>query len=237
MIAMRLTPSQLFKELLQLVYPALCCHCGEPLVGDEDSLCTHCMCHLTWARHAAMPNNDVELRLAGRVPYQAAAALFLFRQGSVVQDVVHQIKYHGNLHLAHRFGCLLGNELVSSKRFDDIDCLVPVPLHPWRKWQRGYNQSELLCRAMAEVMGKPVITNNLIRRRYTSSQTHKSRQDRMDNMKAVFAVRRPKEFENKHILLVDDIITTGATTENCYHALRSVDNLKISVAALAVTSH
>jgi ComF family protein len=184
-----------------------------------------------------MPNNDVELRLAGRVPYQAAAALFLFRQGSVVQDVVHQIKYHGNLHLAHRFGCLLGDELVGSKRFDDIDCLVPVPLHPWRKWQRGYNQSELLCRAMAEVMGKPVITNNLIRRRYTSSQTHKSRQDRMDNMKEVFAVRRPEEFENKHILLVDDIITTGATTENCYHALRSVDNLKISVAALAVTSH
>ena len=138
--------------------------------------------------------------------------------------------------MAQQYGRLLGTELLSSGRFSDIDCLVPVPLHRRRKRHRGYNQSELLCEAMSEVMHLPVVTGNLYRRRYTDTQTHKNRQARMDNMKEVFAVRHPEHFENQHILLVDDIITTGATTENCYHALSSIPHLRISIAALAVTA-
>ena len=154
----------------------------------------------------------------------------------MAQSVVHQIKYYGNLRLARQFGHLLGSELVASGRFVDVDCLIPVPLHRRRKWQRGYNQSELLCKAMAEVLHKPVVTGNLIRRRYTTSQTRKNRQDRMDNMKEVFAVRHPERLVDRHILLVDDIITTGATIENCYFALRDIPGLRISIAALAATS-
>lgn len=224
------------RELRQLVYPSLCCHCGEPLVGDERDLCTTCLSQLTWTRHAASPANDVETRFVGRVPCQSAAALLYFHQGGVVQSVVHQIKYRGNLRLARQFGRLLGSELLASGRFADVDCLVPVPLHRRRKWQRGYNQSEVLCKAMAEVLHKPVVTGNLIRRRYTTSQTHKNRQDRMDNMKEVFAVRHPERFVDRHILLVDDIVTTGATTENCYSSLRDIPGLRISIAALAATT-
>lgn len=223
-------------ELLQLIFPDVCCHCGEPLVGDERHLCTRCMAQIPWAHHAFSPGNEVEQRLAGRIPCQAGAALLLFRQGNIAQTIIHQIKYKGNLAMAQQYGRLLGNELLSSGRFSDIDCLVPVPLHRRRKRQRGYNQSELLCNAMSEVMHLPVVTDNLYRRRYTDTQTHKNRQARMDNMKEVFAVHRPERFENKHILLVDDIITTGATTENCYHALSNILNLRISIAALAVTS-
>ena len=223
-------------DLLQLFYPDLCCHCGEPLVGDERHLCTRCMAKIPWAHHALAPGNEVEQRLAGRIPCQSAAALLLFRQGNIAQTIVHQIKYRGNLAMAQQYGRLLGAELQSSGRFSNIDCLVPVPLHRRRKRHCGYNQSELLCEAMAEVMHLPVVADNLYRRHYTDTQTHKNRQARMDNMKEVFAVRHPERFENKHILLVDDIITTGATTENCYHALRIVPNLQISIAALAVTA-
>jgi len=225
------------RELLHIIFPALCCHCGAVLVGDERQLCTACLSRLPWARLAAVPDNEVELRLAGRVPCQSAASLLLFRQGNVAQTVVHQIKYQGNLPLAQQFGRLLGEELLASGRFGDVDCLVPVPLHPLRKLKRGYNQSELLCRAMSTVMGKPVVVGNLVRRRYTATQTRKNRQARMDNMAGVFAVRRPASFEGKHLLLVDDIITTGATTESCYTALRSIPALRISVASLAIASN
>lgn len=212
----------------------MCCHCGDVLVGDERDLCTSCMSRMPWARLAAVPDNDVEQRLAGRVPCLSAAALLLFRRGNVAQTVVHQIKYADNLRLAKQFGRLLGEELLDSGRFDEVDCIVPVPLHPLRKLKRGYNQSELLCRAISSVLNKPVVVNNLIRKRYTDSQTHKNRMDRMDNMADVFAVRHPERFENKHLLLVDDIITTGATTESCYAALRNIPGLRISVASLAV---
>ena len=224
------------RELSRIIFPTLCCHCGEPLVGDEQELCTSCLVQLPWTHNAPIPENEVELRLAGRVPCQSAAALLYFRQGNVAQTIVHQIKYYGNLCLAKQYGQLLANELLASGRFGDIDLLVPVPLHPRRKLQRGYNQSQLLCEAMSAVMHLPVVTGNLYRRRYTDSQTHKNRLARMDNMKEVFAIHRPKQFENKHILLVDDIITTGATTENCYHVLRTIPNLRISIASLAVTA-
>lgn len=223
------------NELLHIIFPAICCHCGRPLVGDEFELCTHCLSQLPWTHHAISSYNDVEERFIGRVPCQAAASLLYFHQGGVAQSIVHQIKYYDNLRLARQFGQLLAKELVASNRFSDVDYLVPVPLHPRRKLQRGYNQSELLCKAMSPVLGKPVVANNLIRKRYTSSQTHKNRQDRMDNMKGVFAVKHPELFEGKHILLVDDIITTGATTENCYHALSDIPNLRISIASLAAT--
>ncbi len=225
-----------FSELLQLIYPALCCHCEQPLVGDEQHLCTACLAQIPWTHNAPIADNDVETRFIGRVPCQSAASLLFFHQSAVSQSIVHQIKYFGNIRLARQFGRLMGSELLASKRFDTVDYLVPVPLHPRRKRQRGYNQSELLCKAMSEVLGKPVITNNLVRRRYTTTQTHKNRQDRMDNMKEVFAVRRPAQFADKHILLVDDIITTGATIENCYRALMHIPGLRISIASLAATT-
>lgn len=224
------------QELLKLIFPSLCCHCGEPLVGDEKYLCTQCLVHIPWAKHASYSNNDAELRLSGRIPFQAAAALLLFRKGNVAQTIIHQIKYHGNTGMANQYGTMLGMELKQSNRFNDIDYIVPVPLHSRRKRQRGYNQSELICEAVSKVFNRPVVANNLYRKQFTTSQTHKNRQDRMDNMTNVFDVRHPEQFENKHILLIDDIITTGATTENCYQALSSIPDLRISIAALAVTT-
>lgn len=225
----------MLRPLLHLFFPALCIHCGQPLVGSESHLCTHCLTEIPWTHHAAHPDNTAEMRLAGRIPTEASAALMTFRKGNVAQSIVHQIKYHGSAQLAAQFGHLLGQEILASGRFNDIDLIVPVPLHWWRQLRRGYNQSRLICEAVSETIGKPVSSGNLYRKKYTTSQTHKNRLNRLNNMQGVFAVKKPQYFEDKHILLIDDILTTGATTEACYLAMSTIPGLRISVAALVIT--
>jgi len=224
------------QDLLALIYPPFCIHCGRPLVGSEKNLCTDCLLDITWARHASYANNETEIRLSGHIPFQAAASLMIFSKGNVAQSIVHQIKYHGNTQLGIQYGRLLGQELQRSGRFNDIDCLIPVPLHWWRRMKRGYNQSQLICEGISSVLGIPVVSHNLYRSKYTQTQTHKSRIDRLDNVRSVFAVHRPKSFEGKHVLLVDDIITTGATTKSCYQVLSTIPGLRISIASLALAS-
>ena len=224
----------MLRDILRLIFPDLCYHCGEPLVGDEHNLCTICLSKISWCQNASFPDNETEMRLTGRIPVVAAASLLLFHKNNVSQSIVHQIKYHGNTQLAHQFGTLLGEELKASHRFDTVDIVLPVPLHWWRKMRRGYNQSHLLAAEVAKVLGCPLSTNNLYRRRHTPTQTHKNRQQRIDNMSSAFSVRHPEKYEGKHLLLIDDVLTTGATTEACYHALQAIPNLRISVATLAL---
>ena len=184
----------------------------------------------------AMPNNETELRLTGRIPIVAAASLLQFRKGNITQSIVHQIKYHGNTQLAHQFGLILGEELKNSNRFDDIDIVIPVPLHWWRKMRRGYNQSQLIASEVASILHCQLSDNNLYRRRHTPSQTHKNFQQRIDNMASAFGIRHPELFEGKHLLIIDDVLTTGATTEACYHALQPIPNIRISIATLAIAT-
>ena len=223
-------------DLLSLIYPEVCIHCGELLVGDERNLCTYCLSQIEWSDNATVPFNEVEQRLIGHIPVQAAATLMHFKKQSVVQDIIHQIKYHGNTSMAHNYGILLGEALLNSGRFQDIDYIVPVPLHRSRKRRRGYNQSQLISEGISQVLGIPISANNLYRKRRTKTQTHKSREERQTNVNGAFAVRHPKIFQNKHILLVDDVITTGATTESCYKSLAEIEGLGISIAALALAT-
>ena len=225
----------MFRDFVRIIFPDFCCHCNEPLVGDERFLCTRCMSKIPWSNGAGLPDNETEHRLAGQIPLEAAASLLYFHKGNVAQSIIHQIKYHGNTQL-RQYGHLLGNVLKESGRFDTIDYIVPVPLHWWRRLQRGYNQSQLLALAVSEVMDVPVADKNLYRHRYTSSQTHKNRQQRTSNVSSAFRLRHPAQFTGKHLLLIDDVITTGATIEACCHALKSVPDLKISITSLAVTS-
>ena len=132
-------------------------------------------------------------------------------------------------------GRQLGLHLINSGLFDDVDLLIPVPLHRSKERRRGYNQSLLLCEGIAQTFPRPIVSGNLIRTRHTESQTHKTRIERLDNMKGVFALKNPDELKGKHILLIDDVITTGATTEACWMALRSVEGVQISIASLAIS--
>ena len=226
----------MFRDLLRLIYPDLCCHCGKPLVGDEHHLCTQCLSKIPWTHNAIFPNNETELRLTGRIPVVAATSLLQFHKGNVTQSIVHQIKYHGNIPLAHLFGHMMGQELKASGRFEGIDYVVPVPLHWWRRMRRGYNQSQLFAADVAQVLQCSCSTGNLFRRRNTPSQTHKNRQQRIDNMNSAFSVRHPEDWVGKHILIIDDVLTTGTTTEACYHALQAIPDLRISVATLTITT-
>lgn len=224
----------MLSNLLRILFPDFCIHCGRPLVGDERHLCSDCMINTPWANEAHAKDNSTEMRLAGRFHFVSAASLMHFQKGNVAQSIVHNIKYHGHPSLAVQYGRLLGRELKQSGRFCDIDYIVPVPLHWFRKMRRGYNQSELICIGISKELGVPLAKHYLRRKKYTKTQTHKNRDERQQNMQQVFAVRHPKQLQNKHILLVDDIITTGATTDSCHHALQSIHGLRISVAALAL---
>lgn len=224
----------MFDNLIRLLYPDFCIHCGRPLVGKEHNLCSDCMIDIPWSNEAHAPNNITEMRLAGQIPFVAATSLLHFRKGNVAQSIVHQIKYYGRTSLAIQYGRILGTELRASNRFADVDYLVPVPLHWFKRYRRGYNQSQLICKGIEQTFNKPIAHRYLYRTRFTNTQTHKNREQRISNMQGVFAVRHPEKLENTHILLVDDIITTGATTVNCYQAIKDIPGIRISVAALGL---
>lgn len=223
------------NDFIRLFFPRNCIVCGTPLVDGEEELCTACLFSLPEVHTANSNENLVERRLRGRVPVQHATALLVFQRKNSTQTILHQIKYSSNQKLAHIMGRQLGLHIARSGQFDDVDIIVPVPLHRRKERRRGYNQSLLLCRGLAQTFERPIADGILVRTRHTESQTHKNRIERLENMKGVFAVTDPKALQGKHILLVDDVITTGATTEACYAALSSVDGLRVSIAALAVS--
>ena len=201
--------------------------------GDEKALCSRCIVQLALA-DAQKEGNLVERRFWGRIPIEAGAALLKFKRGNLSQRVVHSIKYHNNQPLVRLMGRQLGELLRDSHRFDSVDLLLPVPLHRKKERRRGYNQSLLLCQGIADVFPRPISIGAVVRQKATDTQTNKTREERLDNMRDVFLLKDGKALENKHILIVDDVITTGATTEACYQAMRSVEGLRVSVAYLAV---
>ena len=223
------------RSLFRLFFPRNCALCGEPLVGDEHDICSHCLLEIPELYTTLGSDNFIERRLRGRIPICESTALLLFQRHNLTQKILHQIKYYSNEKLAVAMGERLGLHIAECRLFDDVDIIVPVPLHRRKQRQRGYNQSLLLCKGIVRNFPRPIVTDNLVRIRYTETQTRKSRQERLDNMKDVFAVTDPSALQGKHLLLVDDVITTGATTEACWLALQHVDNVRISVAALAVT--
>ena len=223
-----------FQSLLQTLFPSTCACCGDVLMAGENQICINCLSSLTVTGYSAHDDNHTERLLAGRIPLQKATSIYVFRQGNTVQQLIHSMKFHGNSELCLLMGRQMGLELLQSGRFDDIDVIVPVPLHWRRRLQRGYNQSELLCRGISQIMRRPVNTRALVRHRNTHQQSLQASDDREENVKDAFSVHRPDDFRGKHILLVDDVLTTGATLGSCCDALLSLKNLKISIATLSV---
>ena len=181
-----------------------------------------------------MDDNPVERRLMGRFPLENATAVYLFRQDNTVRNVVHAMKFHGNTELCLMMGRQMGLVLLSSGRFDDLDVLVPIPLHWRRRLMRGYNQSELLCRGVGEVFNVPVCNDAVMRHRYTRQQSLQQSANRTSNVEGAFKVRKPERLVGKHILLVDDVLTTGATIAACADVIAAVPDVRISVATFCM---
>ena len=225
------------QSLGHLFIPRSCVVCGRVLVEGEHLVCTACRWHMPLTGSWNEPENPIREKLYGMFMAERASALFYYQKRSGYDHLVHKFKYNGKAALAYALGRWLGEELKRSGLYGDIDIVVPVPLHPFRRIRRGYNQSEQLARGIARVLKKPLSTANLVRTVHNPSQTRQSSADRWDNVAGIFALRRPEKLKNKHILLVDDVLTTGATLDSCAQAIREgVGECRISVAALAVSA-
>jgi ComF family protein len=220
-------------DFVSLLFPELCYACGESLVGDEDLICTDCIYNLPYTNFHQQPDNIVARQFWGKLPVANAFALFYFTKGGKVQELMHQFKYKNIPLIGNKLGQIAGRQLVQTDGFKQIDAIIPVPLHKSRLRKRGYNQSACFAEGVAGILNVPVITDNLARKRATKTQTHKSRFERAVNMQDVFIVNDPNELDGKHILLVDDVITTGSTLEACGTALLAASGLSLSIATIA----
>lgn len=198
---------------------------------NERFLCTKCLYHLP--KNDYQRDNEIEQRFWGRVKIELVASLLRFHKGSSAQKLLHHLKYKGYKEIGDTLGEQLGTALVSSAEFSTIDVIVPVPLHPKRLKKRGYNQSELIANGLARKLNKPIDTKTLIRIKENATQTNKGRFDRWENVSDIFALTDTNTLANKHVLLVDDVLTTGATIEACVKNILLSENAKVSVATLA----
>jgi ComF family protein len=222
-------------DFFHLVFPHNCAGCGSDILDEKHQLCLHCISELPVTNFFGQPGNPVEVNFYGRIPVRHAAAGYFFTKESLLQHLIVQLKYRNNKDIGVYLGQFLGHMLVKSGQFDDVDALVPLPLNPKRERKRGYNQATALCDGIASVWNKPVIDRVVIRKVYTETQTQKSRISRWENMDGVFAVRDPAALQGKHLLLIDDVVTTGATFEACGSEMLKVAGTTLSIGALAYT--
>jgi ComF family protein len=220
------------NDLLSLFFPQLCVGCNTPLVKGEDILCLNCLADLPKTNYLDGIDNPVALHFLGKVRISYATSFCHFDKGGRVQHLLHQLKYKGKKEIGYKMGLLFGFDLIQNVHFQEIDAIVPVPLHPRKQRSRGYNQSTEICKGISDSMNRPLISGNLIRQIYTSSQTLKGRYERWENVSGIFRVKNSAGFAGKHLLLVDDVITTGATLEACCHPLLEIPGVRVSIAAL-----
>ncbi|PIV58973.1 MAG: hypothetical protein COS14_06795 [Bacteroidetes bacterium CG02_land_8_20_14_3_00_31_25] len=223
-----------FSDFFQLFYPNTCASCGQRLVTNEQIICTHCLADLPRTNFQNQHDNPVSQIFWGRVNIQNATALFRFQKGSRFQELLHLLKYKGRKDVGVELGRQLGFELKKSDLYKNIEVVIPVPLHPKRQHKRGYNQSECIANGIAESMGIAVQANNVVRNVSTQTQTKKSRIERWQNVESIFELKEPQKLENKNALLVDDVVTTGATLEACAQSIINTEGIKLSIAALAM---
>ncbi len=225
---------QLSRGLFYLFFPRLCVACSSTLRTGERVLCLSCVTQLPETDYHSLPENDTVMRLAGRFPFVQATSYGYFTHDGLLQHLLHQLKYANNQEVGLYLGSRLGTALKNTDWAQDIDLIVPVPLHRSRMHERGYNQSLLIAQGMGKMMQKPVRADLLIRNRQTRSQTKKTRAERLKNMEAAFCVPLPDAISGKHILLVDDVLTTGATIEACALALLTIKDVRVSVATIGI---
>lgn len=225
---------ELNKGLVQLFYPRLCEGCCKPLVAAEDVLCAGCTLELPETSYHSIADNETALRFAGRIPFIRATSFAWFTNDGLLQHLLHGLKYAGKKEIGLYLGRAFGVRLAQTDWAAGVDVIIPVPLHPEKEAKRGYNQSMLIAQGMSEVLQISANGQLLKRVRDTESQTRKTRTERVNNMAEAFTLSERNRLSGKHILLCDDVLTTGATLEACANALMCVENIKISIATIGI---
>lgn len=225
--------SRYIDDVISVFYPRTCMACGNTLFRHEETLCTYCLFHLPKTNFHKELDNPVSRIFWGRVGLSSAAAYYHFGKGGKVQHLIHQLKYKDHKEIGVYVGKQYGAELREEPFYSDIDTVIPVPLHLSKLRSRGYNQSEQFAIGLCSTMPAVLDVHALYRTFASETQTKKSRFNRWENVKEIFALRDEETLKGKHVLLVDDVITTGATIEACAAMLLKIPEVKVSVVALA----
>ena len=223
--------------MLNLLFPKVCGGCADVLRSNENVLCTECRHSLPLACFHRNDANTMRKMFFGKVKIEDATALLKFQKRGVTQELMHNLKYRGQQEIGTTFGAWLGQELLESNSFKTIDLVIPVPLHPLRQRKRGYNQVTKFGSEIAKALQVPFYEDGLTKLTKTKSQVFKKRLNRFSSGNGttdLYKITNQLKLENTHILLVDDIITTGATLENCATTLHQANNVKISLATIAI---
>lgn len=223
------------KDFSHLLYPHNCEGCGTDVLNDDAILCTKCLLELPETNFCNTKNNPVEKTFYGRLNIANATSAYYFTKDSLLQHLMFQLKYRNNKNVGIYLGKQLGYQLQQAERFKDVDILIPLPLNPKKEMQRGYNQSTIICEGIASVWQKPIVKNAVARIQFTETQTQQDRIHRWQNMQHVFAVTDENLIRGKHVLLIDDVVTTGATLESCGNAILQIPETKLSIATIART--
>jgi ComF family protein len=225
----------LIRNVTDIFYPRLCLCCKDQLPEKEQFTCLKCRYDLPLTNFTNQPDNLAEKLFYGRVLIEQATALFYFQKNGKIQKLIHQLKYNGQQQIGSFFGSWLAKEMITSNRFKNIDCIVSVPLHKSRFEKRGYNQLTAFGKTLSKELGIPYDEHALKRNTATKTQINMHKHERWDNVFNVFDNNKEDELSGKHVLLIDDIITTGSTIEACCHALKKSEKTSFSVASMAIT--
>jgi ComF family protein len=225
----------MLSSLLNLFYPSLCYGCHEEEVGTEEMLCIKCFQELPYTGFEKIPGNSTEKLFWGRMNLQFGVSIFYFVPGNSIQEIIHQIKYKEEKNLGIFMGRLMGQKLSKIMAHYQIDYCIPMPLHPKKEYKRGYNQASLLCMGIQDVCAVEYHEKVIVRVENTDSQTKKSRIERWNNVETIFSVEEKEKIIGKNILIVDDVITTGASTESCGQILLNHGANSVSIAGMAFT--
>lgn len=221
------------NSTLHLFYPHLCTGCGSDLLKEDNLLCLRCLHELPHTNFASMAGNPAEKQFWGRLPIEAGHSEFYFAKDFLIQQLIHRLKYKGDTRTGFFLGERMGNSLLKSGRFNGIDALIPLPLYARKERKRGYNQAAIICNGMSSVMNIPVLTGLVIRQYATETQTRKHRTERWENVSGSFIITDAEPLKGKHLLLVDDVVTTGATLEACGAVMLQQPGVRLSIATLA----
>jgi ComF family protein len=225
--------SDILDDFLSLLFPRTCCGCGAALVRNESVICTACFIEIPRTNYHLEKDNPVAMLFWGRCRVEKAAAFSYYTRGSRIRRIIHRLKYDGQKEAGILIARVYAASLLDSGFFTGIDLIIPVPLHPSKKRKRGFNQCDVICSGISEISGLPVDNTLLLRVSSSDTQTRKSRFERWMNVEGIFSVVNSEGLKDKHVLLVDDVITTGSTIESCVNELLTVEGVSVSVIALA----
>ena len=220
---------------MHLLYPQICFGCGTDQVEKAMPLCHKCIQDLPFTDFFSINENPVEKIFWGRADIKNAGALLFFTKDSLVQTLITVLKYHHNKKVGIVFGKLMGEAIAVEEKFKQIDLIIPIPISASKINSRGFNQSEVIAIGMQQVWHRPIINNVLIKRSWSNSQTKKNRKARLQQLPDLFYLQKPTSIEGKHILLVDDVLTTGATLEAAVTSLMTGSPASVSIAVAAYT--